>query len=98
MAALMAVRDTRPMGSAPPVIAILDDEEHFRRALSRLLKAHGYEVASFAVGEELIAEAGRRAFGCVLLDLSEGDKKAQMRALAGMLYGGQQGALGKPGG
>ena len=58
------------MGSAPPVIAILDDEEHFRRALSRLLKAHGYEVASFAVGEELIAEAGRRAFGCVLLDLN----------------------------
>ena len=58
------------MGSAKPVIAILDDEEHFRRALSRLLKAHGYEVASFAAGEELIAEAERRTFGCVLLDLN----------------------------
>ena len=58
------------MGTAHPVIAILDDEEHFRRALSRLLKAHGYEVASFAAGEELIAEAARRTFGCVLLDLN----------------------------
>ncbi len=58
------------MGSAHPVIAILDDEEHFRRALSRLLQAHGYEVASFAAGEELIAEAARRTFGCVLLDLN----------------------------
>ena len=58
------------MGSALPVIAILDDEEHFRRALSRLLKAHGYEVASFAAGEELIAEVARRPFGCVLLDLN----------------------------
>lgn len=58
------------MDSAHPVIAILDDEEHFRRALSRLLNANGYQVASFAAGEELIAAAGRRAFGCVLLDLN----------------------------
>ena len=58
------------MSSTKPVIAILDDEEHFRRALSRLLKAHGYDVASFAAGEELIAESGQRSFGCVLLDLN----------------------------
>jgi CheY-like chemotaxis protein len=51
------------------VIAILDDEEHYRRALTRLLNAHGYEVASFSAGEELIAEMARRAFDCVLLDL-----------------------------
>ena len=58
------------MGSALPVRAILDDEEHFRRALSRLLKAHGYDVASFSAGEELLAEAAQRTFGCVLLDLN----------------------------
>jgi CheY-like chemotaxis protein len=51
------------------VIAILDDEERYRRALSRLLKAHGYDVASFSAGEELIAEVAQRAFDCVLLDL-----------------------------
>lgn len=53
-----------------PVIAVVDDEEHFRRALSRLLKAHGYGVESFAAGEELVAQVPRRGFGCVLLDLN----------------------------
>jgi len=57
------------MGQCNRVIAILDDEEHYRRALSRLLKAHGYDVASFSAGAELIAEVARRAFDCVLLDL-----------------------------
>jgi len=69
----MAVRSPAPhtdrMGRTKRVIAILDDEEHYRRALSRLLKAHGYDVASFSAGEELIAEVAQRAFDCVLLDL-----------------------------
>lgn len=57
------------MGQSSRMIAILDDEEPYRRALSRLLKAHGYDVASFSAGEELIAEAAQRSFDCVLLDL-----------------------------
>lgn len=69
----MAVRPpalhTARMGQGNRMIAILDDEEHYRRALSRLLKAHGYDVASFAAGEELIAGLARRAYDCVLLDL-----------------------------
>jgi len=60
---------TARMAQSNRVIAILDDEEHYRRALSRLLNAHGYEVASFSAGEELIAELAQRAFDCVLLDL-----------------------------
>jgi len=52
-----------------PVIAILDDEEDFRRALSRLLKAHGYEVVSVATGEALLDEIAQRRIDCVLLDL-----------------------------
>jgi len=51
------------------VIAILDDEERFRRALARLLKAHGYEVASFGCGQQLLSEIAVRGFDCVLLDL-----------------------------
>jgi CheY-like chemotaxis protein len=70
MVALAGPRHTAAMAPLHPVIAILDDEDQFRRALSRLLKAHGYEVASFASGEELIAGAGQRKFGCVLLDLN----------------------------
>jgi FixJ family two-component response regulator len=51
------------------LIAILDDEEPFRRALARLLKAHGYDVATFATGEQMLDEATRCRFDCVLLDL-----------------------------
>jgi len=58
------------MAHAHPVIAICDDEEHFRKALTRLLKASGYEVESFAAGVDLLARAARHAFGCVLLDLN----------------------------
>jgi FixJ family two-component response regulator len=52
------------------LIAILDDEEKLRHALARLLKAHGYAVASFATGEEFLAETAQRHFDCVLLDLT----------------------------
>src|SRR5512139_1478018 len=69
MAAQSPVPHTTCMGQAGRVIAILDDEEHYRRALSRLLKAHGYDVAGFSAGEELIAEMAQRPFDCVLLDL-----------------------------
>ena len=69
MAVRLPAPHTARMGQANRVIAILDDEEHYRRALSRLLKAHGYDVASFSAGEELIAEVAQRAFDCVLLDL-----------------------------
>lgn len=53
-----------------PLIGILDDEEHFRRALSRLLHAHHYRSMDFANGPEFLAEASRRRFDCLLLDLA----------------------------
>jgi FixJ family two-component response regulator len=52
-----------------PLIAILDDEDALRRALSRLLKSHGFEVASYANGREFVADAVLRRFDCLLLDL-----------------------------
>jgi FixJ family two-component response regulator len=53
-----------------PLIGILDDEEHFRRALTRLLQAHDYRIMDFASGPEFLAEAQRRRFDCLLLDLA----------------------------
>lgn len=50
-------------------IAVLDDEEAYRRALSRLLRAHGYRVEEFATGEGLLARTRRPGVDCVLLDL-----------------------------
>ena len=70
MAPERGASDTRSMPASARLIALLDDEEDFRKALSRLLKAHGYQVASFATGEELMAEVPTVAFGCVLLDLN----------------------------
>jgi len=70
MAPERGASDTRSMPASARLIALLDDEEDFRKALSRLLKAHGYQVASFATGEELMAEVPTAAFGCVLLDLN----------------------------
>lgn len=52
-----------------PVVAVLDDEPGFRQAMSRLLKTHGYEIALFADGRELVEAASRQQFDCLLLDL-----------------------------
>jgi DNA-binding response OmpR family regulator len=50
-------------------IAILDDEDKFRVALSRLLRAHGYDVIGFQRGEDLIEAIALQQIDCVLLDL-----------------------------
>lgn len=52
------------------VIAILDDEPDVRRALSRLLHAHGHFAAPFADGRVLLAAMAGIAFDCMLLDLN----------------------------
>ena len=52
-----------------PLIAILDDEEGLRKAMARLLKTHGFEVETYASGADFVADARRRHFDCLLLDL-----------------------------
>ena len=52
-----------------PLIAVLDDEPKFCKALGRLLKTHGFEVELFELGDELLAACATRAPDCLLLDL-----------------------------
>jgi DNA-binding response OmpR family regulator len=52
-----------------PLIAVLDDEPQFCKALSRLLKTHGFEVITFLLGEEFLAACESRLPDCLLLDL-----------------------------
>jgi FixJ family two-component response regulator len=52
-----------------PLIAVLDDEPQFCKALGRLLKTHGLEVVAFARGEDLLAACASRLPDCLLLDL-----------------------------
>ena len=57
------------MGSPVFTIAILDDEEALRRALSRLLRAHDHHVVAYESGAALLGDLRRRKFDCLLLDL-----------------------------
>ena len=51
------------------LIAVLDDEPQMGKALGRLLKTHGFEVATFTLGEQLFAACASRLPDCLLLDL-----------------------------
>ena len=51
------------------LIAVLDDEPQFCKAIARLLKTHGFDVATFTHGEEFFAACAARLPNCLLLDL-----------------------------
>ena len=57
------------MDRTRPLIAVLDDEPQFCKAIGRLLKTHGFEVQMFTLGEELLAACASRLPDCLLLDL-----------------------------
>lgn len=52
-----------------PLIAVLDDEPRFCKALARLLKTHGLDVVTFTQGEALLAAWASGLPDCLLLDL-----------------------------
>ncbi len=51
-----------------PLIAVVDDEESVRRALSRMLHACQFEVVAFASGQEFLDFVTGRKPDCVVLD------------------------------
>jgi FixJ family two-component response regulator len=54
---------------AEPIIHIVDDDDSFRSAIARLLRASGYEVRTYSnAGDFLLADAGKVP-GCILLDI-----------------------------
>ena len=57
------------MNQSPPLIAVLDDEPHMCKALSRLLKTCGFEVMTFALGNDMFTACASRLPDCLLLDL-----------------------------
>lgn len=57
------------MDQTRPLIAVLDDEPQFCKALARLLKTHGFDVVTFTRGEEFLAACASRLPDCLLLDL-----------------------------
>jgi FixJ family two-component response regulator len=52
-----------------PLIAVVDDEEPIRKALTRLLRSVGMDVVTFASGREFLDSLHRARPDCVVLDL-----------------------------
>lgn len=73
------------MGSAAPIIAVVDDESSVRTMLGRLLRLADYRVSVFASGEEFLASLAATRPACVILDvhmpgLSGFEVHSQLRA------------------
>lgn len=60
-----------------PIIHIVDDDDSFRKALARQLRANGHEVRVHSSAREFLAEPRGATPGCVVLDL-------QMPGLSGL--------------
>jgi CheY-like chemotaxis protein len=52
-----------------PLIAVVDDDEAIRKALSRLLRAYGFRVESFSSGQVFLSSVREGCPDCVVLDL-----------------------------
>ena len=57
------------MNSAEPVIHIVDDDASFLRASSRLLRASGFAVKTFASAADFFSQRDQDAVGCLVADL-----------------------------
>lgn len=56
--------------SARGKVFVVDDEAELRRALERLLRAEGFDVAGFGSAAEFLAAVSADAIGCVVLDVA----------------------------
>jgi RNA polymerase sigma factor (sigma-70 family) len=52
-----------------PIIHVVDDDPSFRTAISRLLRAAGYEVRVYGSAGDFLLEPFSDGYGCVLLDV-----------------------------
>ena len=50
-------------------VFVVDDDESVRKALKRLLGAHGYNVMTFESAEDFLLSDAVRTEGCILLDI-----------------------------
>ena len=55
--------------SSPATVHVVDDDASFRGALTRVLRAAGFEVRAYSSGAELLAQISAQDSGCVLVDL-----------------------------
>jgi len=58
-----------PMQRIRPLIAVLDDERQFCKAVARLLKTHAFDVVTYTEGRTFLVDLELRSPDCLLLDL-----------------------------
>ena len=56
-------------GSEPPLVHVVDDDDSLRKAITRLLRAAGYEVRAYSSAGEFALSHRDNRRGCVLLDM-----------------------------
>src|SRR5688572_10407509 len=52
-----------------PLVAIVDDDEPFRRSIERLVRSAGFSVASFGSAEDFLSSADWNRTACAILDV-----------------------------
>ena len=57
------------MTDPTPVVCVIDDDDSLRTAMSRLLKAAGYEVRTYASAGEFLLDTPASGPACLLLDV-----------------------------
>lgn len=57
------------MTESVPIIHVIDDDDSVRKAVSRLLKAAGYAVQTYATSGEFVIAEPSNAPGCIVLDV-----------------------------
>jgi len=72
---------------ASPVIAIIDDEEHVREAVARLVESLGYGAEVYTSAEEFLVQVEASAASCLLVDV-------HLKDLSGIELGRELSSLG----
>jgi FixJ family two-component response regulator len=73
------------MSATTPVVHVVDDDESFRVASVRLLRAAGYEARGYAsAGDFLLEPPGPDAHGCLILDVRMPGPSAPTRFAFGL--------------
>jgi len=61
------------VNNVAPIVHIVDDDASFRKAIARLLRAAGYDVAVYESGTQFLNSAPNGEAGCILIDLKLSD-------------------------
>ena len=55
--------------TARPLVAIVDDDELFRRSIERLVRSAGFRVATFGSAEDFLERGDLDGTACAVLDM-----------------------------